>query len=101
MFLKALAICNLDFFNYQLQHKIKIFITEPNQVRLVSTPDRHFAVFANEYIPAFTKFGPFEGEITENIKQSSDSYWIVSVLFNQLYKFSEFNRLSKDRKLEL
>jgi len=61
-----------------LKHEIKIFITEPNQVRLVSTPDRHFAVLANENIPAFTKFGPFEGEITDNIRKSSDSYWIFT-----------------------
>merc|ERR1719354_1358085 len=60
--------------NKKVKHQIQIFITEPNEVKLVSTPDRHFAVFANEIIRAFTKFGPFQGEPRTAIK-NSDSYW--------------------------
>jgi len=60
--------------NKKVKHQIQIFITEPNEVKLVSTPDRHFAVFANDNIKAFTKFGPFQGEPRTAIK-NSDSYW--------------------------
>merc|ERR1719354_1180041 len=60
--------------NKKVKHQIQIFITEPNEVKLVSTPDRHFAVFANDNIKAFTKFGPFQGEPRTAVK-NSDSYW--------------------------
>jgi len=84
--------------------QIQIFITEPKEVKLVSTPDRHFAVFANEIIRAFTKFGPFQGEPRTAVK-NSDSYWQYTGSNNQktiidgqnCFKSNWMSRIRKNR----